>query len=131
MTAKLLEAWGYQGDAMTLPVADVETSAAYYVDKMGFEITERADGRVVLERDGLQMAINESGGDPTQDGVAFLVDDVELIHRELTERGAEKLGDLKNESRDDGDYKVFFVVAPDGLCFWLGQKLGENSQNPV
>jgi len=86
MTAKLLEAWGYQGDPMALPVADVDASAAYYVDKLGFEITERADGRVVLQRDGLKMAINENGGDPTQDGVAFLVDDIEQLHKELTGR---------------------------------------------
>ena len=122
MTAKLLEAWGYQSDAMALPVADVDTSAAYYVDHLGFEITDRAHGRVVLQRDGLQMAINENGGDPTQDGVAFLVDDVDQLHKELTERKAEELGEVKAETRDDGDYQVFFLVAPDGLCFWFGQK---------
>jgi catechol 2,3-dioxygenase-like lactoylglutathione lyase family enzyme len=122
MSAKLLEAWGYQDDTMSLPVADVEISAAYYVDKMGFQITDRADGRIVLSRDGLQMAINENGGDPTQDGVAFLVDDVDQLHAEFAGRGLEKLGDIKIESRDDGEYRAFFVVAPDGLCFWLGQK---------
>jgi catechol 2,3-dioxygenase-like lactoylglutathione lyase family enzyme len=122
MAAKLLEAWGYQGDAMALPVDDVNTSAAYYVDKLGFEITDRAEGCVVLKRAGLQMAINENGGDPTQDEVAFLVDDVNQLHKELTKRKAEKLGEIKAATRDDGDYQVFFLAAPDGLCFWFGQK---------
>ncbi len=125
-TAKLLSAWGYQGDAMALPVADVDVSAAYYVEKMGFEAVERSDNpvnRVVLERDGIRMAINENGGDPEQDGCAFRTDDVQALHAEFAANGLEKLGDFKEETHDDGKYKVFFVVAPDGLCFWFGQRL--------
>lgn len=110
---------------MALPVADVDVSAAYYVGKMGFEAIARGDEPVrgvVLERDGIRMAINENGGEPEQDGCAFRTDDVEMLHAEFAANGLEKLGDLKEEIHDDGEYKVFFVVAPDGLCFWFGQR---------
>lgn len=125
MTAKLLSAWGYQGDAMALPVADVETATPYYVENMGFSIGERGDEpvrHVVLERDGIRMAINENGGDPTQDGCAFRTDDVEALWAEFNANGLTKLGEIKEETHDDGKYQAFFVVAPDGLCFWFGEK---------
>jgi hypothetical protein len=120
MTAKLLSAWGYQGDAMALPVVDVETATVYYVEKMGFTIVDRGDEpvrHVVLERDGIRMAINENGGDPSQDGCAFRTDNLAALRVEFESDGLEKLGEVKNETHDDGTYKVFFVVAPDGLCF--------------
>src|ERR1035437_4352039 len=127
MKAKLLSAWGYQGDAMNLPVADVETAVPYYVEKMGFEVVERRDeryGRVVIERDGIRMALAENGGDPTQDGCAFEVDDVGALHSEFATNDLNKLGGLEEETRDDGlKYKVFFVIAPDRLCFWFSERI--------
>ncbi|MGH9946195.1 MAG: VOC family protein [Pyrinomonadaceae bacterium] len=127
MTAKLISAWGYQGDAMNLPVADVVVSAEYYVEKMGFAVVEKNDEpvmRVVLERDGIQMALTENGGDPTQDGCAFHTDNVVELRQEFIGNGLEKIGEIKSETHDDGsNFKVFFVVAPDGLCYWFGEKV--------
>jgi len=135
MSAKLLSAYGYQGDAMNLPVADVSASAPYYVDKMGFEVVEqdtepseppnsKAVRRIVLDRDGIRIALAENGGDPEQDGCAFHTDDVEALHEEFKSRGLEKLCDVKDETRKDGSrFRVFFVVAPDGLCFWFGPRV--------
>jgi lactoylglutathione lyase len=135
MTAKLLSAWGYQGDAMNLPVADVDAAAPYYVSKMGFEVVEQDSGpgeppgedvvkRVVLERDGVRIGLAENGGDPEQDGCAFGTNDVESLHAEFASRALEKLGELKDEVRKDGSrFTAFFVVAPDGLCFWFGEKV--------
>ena len=42
MTAKLLSAWGYQGDAMNLACVDVEAAVPYYVSMMGFAVIERS-----------------------------------------------------------------------------------------
>src|SRR5438445_10930099 len=80
--AKLLSAYGYQGDAMNLPVADVETAAPYYVRHMGFTVVEQDSGpgeppnedaikRVILERDDIRIALAENGQDPEQNGGAF------------------------------------------------------------
>ena len=134
MPAKLLSAFGYQGDEMNLPVKDIDASVPYYVEKMGFEVVEqdmapgepppsKAVRRVVLERDGIRIALAENGGDPDQDGCAFHTDDVGALHTEFKGRGLEKLGELRDEVRKDGSrFKVFFVIAPDGLCFWFGER---------
>jgi hypothetical protein len=46
MKAKLLAVFCYQGDALNLPVADSEVSAAFYASTMGFAEAERANGPV-------------------------------------------------------------------------------------
>ena len=128
MPAKFLNAWGYQGDAMRLPVANVDEASAFYVDKLGFAIASRTDQperQIVLERADVKIAINESGGDPEQDGVAFEVSDVQAVFDEFRSRGLDlDPSKIHVEKRDNGsEWRVFFVVAPDGLCFWLGEKL--------
>ena len=126
MTAKLLAAFGYQGDALNLPVADADRSAAFYVETMGFAEVERSDGparRVVVERDDVRMGLAENGRDPEQDGCAFHTDNVAALHREFAASGAGSVGEINNETRPDGTkFDVFFVIAPDGLCFWFGEK---------
>lgn len=124
--AKLLSAFGYQGDAMNLPVKDVDASLSYYIEKMGFSAGETSSSphkKVVLERDGIQMALAENGADPEQDGCAFYTDDVESLHAEFLGNALEKIGELGTETKEDGTViKRFFVIAPDGLCYWFGEK---------
>ena len=50
MKAKLLAAFGYQGDALNLPVADADGSAAFYVGTIGFVEVERGGGPVMRGR---------------------------------------------------------------------------------
>lgn len=124
MRAKLFSAWGYQGDAMNLPVASV-TAANYYVEKMGFAIVgENGEPhkKVILERDGIQLAIAENGGDPEQAGCAFHTNDVAALRNEFVANGLEKIGELTDDSQGGKKFKVFFVVAPDGLCYWFGEE---------
>ncbi len=124
--AKLLSAYGYQGDAMNLPVADVENELIFYSEKMGFSIVELQDTLVkkaILERDGVQFAIAENGGDPEQDGCAFHTDDVYALREEFLADGLTGLGKIDSKTREDGSkFKVFYVVAPDGLCYWFGER---------
>ena len=134
---RITNAWGYQGDSMNLPVKSVESAVPFYESVMGFSVESRSSEPVasaVLERDGIRMRIVENGGDPNQDGCAFQVEDVKGIHDEFVANGlspnasVSKMGgslspELKTETRDDGSkWKVFFVVAPDGLCYWFGEK---------
>ena len=127
MTATFKNAWGYQGDAMSLPVANIDASIPFYTDIMGFEVVSRDDAEsrsVVLGRAEIEMALVENGGDPEQDGCAFQVDNVEAVFDEFKSNGLANLSACELEKRDDGStWKVFFVVAPDGLCFWLGERL--------
>jgi catechol 2,3-dioxygenase-like lactoylglutathione lyase family enzyme len=86
--AKLLSAYGYQGDTMNLPVADVEAAIPFYVEKLGFTVVDQNAGpinKAVLERDGVQFAIAENGGDPEHDGCAFHTDDVHALCEEFTQ----------------------------------------------
>ena len=129
MKATYKNAWGYQGDAMDLPVRDVEESAPFYEKVFGFardgsDEASRGIKRVVLARDDVKIALAENGGDPEQDGVAFEVDNAAAAHAELKANGLEKLGEIKTEKRNDGtEWRAFFVIAPDGLCFWVGERI--------
>lgn len=123
--AKLLSVFGYQGNAMDLPVADVDGAVPFYVDMMGFTLVEERVEQVktaVLERDGIQIAIRENGGDPEQDGCGFHTDDIAALHDEFNANGCD-VGQINAENRKDGSkFKAFFAVAPDGLCYWFGEK---------
>ena len=150
MIPKFKNAWGYQGDAMNLPVANVESSLTFYENVMGFRIADRGDppqSSAILERDGVQMRLAENGGDPSQDGCAFEVENLEALHSEYAGRiglpvtspdddvagsgrggaegfaGASVSPEIKTENRADGtSWRVFFVTAPDGLCYWFGER---------
>lgn len=126
MKAKFLKVFGYQGDAMNLPVADAGTATDFYTSKMGFSVVSESQEpikRVVLERDGIRMALAENGGDPAQDGCAFHTDNINALRDEFIANGLENVGEIKDETRNGSErFKVFFVVAPDGLCYWVGER---------
>lgn len=127
MPAQLEKAFGYQGDAMSLPVASVDSAVPFYERVMKFVVVSRSESphrSVVLSRDAVRIGMAENGGDPTQDGCAFHVNDVEGLFTEFTANGLEKnVADFQIERRPDGTaWKVFYVIAPDGLCYWFGQQ---------
>ena len=119
-------AWPYQQDAMNLPVANVETAIPFYEMVMGFELVARHDAphkSAVLGRDEIQIGLAENGGDSSQDGAFFEVDDVAAAFAELKANGLEKeVADFRFDQHGDTVWKVFFVVAPDGLCYCLGER---------
>ncbi len=113
----------YQEDAMNLPVKDLAQAIPFYETIMGFQVTSRQDTphkSAILSRNDIQIGLAENGGDPTQDGCFFEVDSVEVAFNELKANG---LDQEEAEYRIDEPFKVFFVVAPDGLCYCLGQRL--------
>ena len=77
----------------------------------------------VLARDQVQIGLVENGGDPTQDGCAFHVTDLASLFAEFNANGLNKeLSEFGTESHGDAAWKVFYVVAPDGLCYWFGER---------
>jgi lactoylglutathione lyase len=126
MKAKYKNAWGYQGNNMNLPVGDLEAAIPFYETVMGFKVLSGSDSPLrsaILGRDEIQIGLAENGGDPTQDGCAFEVDSVEAAFAELKSNGLEKeLSGFDIEQQDGASWKVFYVVAPDGLCYWLGER---------
>jgi catechol 2,3-dioxygenase-like lactoylglutathione lyase family enzyme len=126
MNGTLEKAFGYQGDNMNLPVRDVAASLAFYETVLGFRVLSRSDTphlSAVLTRDQVQIGLAENGGDPTQDGCAFHVHDLESLFAQFKANGFQKeLSEFDTEQRDGAAWKVFYVVAPDGLCYLFGER---------
>jgi len=126
MKATLEKAWGYQGDCMNLPVRELAAALPFYETVLGFRILSRSDTphhSAVLARDQVQIGLAENGGDPTQEGCAFHVKDVEALFAEFKGNGLQKeLTTFDIEQHDGAQWKVFYVVASDGLCYWFGER---------
>jgi len=126
MKSEFKTVWPYQGDAMNLPVGSVDDAIPFYENVMGFQVASRSDSpqkAAVLKRDDIQIGLAENGGDPTQDGCFFEVDHVETAFAELKANGLQKeSAEFRIDQYGDKKFKVFFVVAPDGLCYCLGER---------
>ena len=114
-------AYPFQDDVLALPVEDIDRAAEWYGEKFGLREVDRHEDpvpTVILERDGARIGFAVNGGDASQDGAAILVDDIAQAREELEAKGV-SVGNWRVDERDDGKYQVFFVVAPDGLCFYF------------
>ena len=121
-------AWPYAKDALNLPVKSVDQAVPFYETVLGFNLVSRSENpkNAILGRDDIRIGLCENGGDPTQEGCFFEVDDVEAAFCELKANGLQKAETgFRIDKHGDTAWKVFFVVAPDGLCYCLGQR-----QNP-
>jgi catechol 2,3-dioxygenase-like lactoylglutathione lyase family enzyme len=122
----LQKAFGYQGDAMNLPVADVAAALPFYQRVLGFRVQSRGDAphsSAVLARDGVEIGLAQNGGDPAQDGCAFHVTHLESLLAEFKANGLEReRSDFDVEERGGARWNVLYVVAPDGLCYWFGER---------
>ena len=128
MNAVFKTAHPYAGDKMNLPVESVDAAIPFYETVMGFRVASRNDSphkSAILGRDGIQIGLAENGGDPTQEGCFFEVDNAEAAFSELKSNGLKKEeADFRIDQYGETSYKVFFVVAPDGLCYCLGERQG-------
>ena len=119
-------AWPYQEDALNLPVANVDSALSFYETVMGFQLISRHDAphkSALLSRDEIQIGLAENGGDSSQDGCFFEVDNAETAFAELQANGLQKEApEFRFDKHGDRLWKVFFVVAPDGLCYCLGER---------
>ena len=122
----LEKGFGYQGDKMNLPVPDLESALPFYEAILGFRVVSQAEKphkSAVLARDQVEIRLAENGGDPTQDGCAFHVKELEALFNEFRANGLQKeLSAFDVEEHGGVKWKVFYVVAPDGLCYWFGEQ---------
>jgi catechol 2,3-dioxygenase-like lactoylglutathione lyase family enzyme len=127
MSALFKTAHPYCDDAMNLPVEDVRAAVPFYETVMGFKLVSQSETPVrsaILGRDDIQIGLAENGGDPGNEGCFFEVDSAEAAFEELKARGLgrEDAG-FRIDRHGETSFKVFFVVAPDGLCYCLGERL--------
>ena len=126
MKAVFKTASPYLEDAMNLPVENLEAAIPFYETVMGFQLVSQKVApckSAVLGRDDIRIGLAENGGDPSQEGCFFEVDNVEAAFNELKSNGlGKKEADFRVDQYGETSYRVFFVVAPDGLCYCLGEK---------
>jgi catechol 2,3-dioxygenase-like lactoylglutathione lyase family enzyme len=124
--ATLDKAFGYQGNNLRLPVKDLAAALPFYETVLGFRVVTRSDTperSAVLARDQVQIGLSENGGDPAQDGCAFHVTGLESLFAEFKANGLQKKSSEFDVERHGGEaWRVFYVVAPDGLCYWFGER---------
>ena len=124
---KLFEgAFPYADDVLALPVEDIDQASAWYRDAFGLTEVERRDDpvpTVILERDGVRIGFAVNGGDASNDGAAIRVTDIHRARQELEGRGIE-IGNWRVDENDGQKLQVFFVIAPDGLCYYFHQPIG-------
>jgi catechol 2,3-dioxygenase-like lactoylglutathione lyase family enzyme len=123
--ARFRKAYPYRDDVLALPVTDLDAASRWYSEHFGMSEVERVDRpapTVVLERDGVRLGFAVNGGDPAQDGAAVLVVNIGAIKDELESKGA-SIGNWRVDERDGQKYQVFFVVAPDGLCYYFHEAI--------
>ena len=93
---------------------------------LGFTVQSQRDTSpktVLLVRDQVQIQLVENGGDPSQDGCAFHVTGLDALFAEFQGHGLDKPEPaIDTERRGDTAWRVFYVVAPDGLCYWFGER---------
>ena len=119
------EAFPYVDDVLALAVVDVDQAAAWYSHAFAMTEVERRTTptpQVVLEREGVRIGFAQNGGDPSQDGAAIRVSDAAQARDELESRGI-TTASWRVDERDGERFQVFFVVAPDGLCFYFHERL--------
>ncbi|MBO0723888.1 MAG: VOC family protein [Blastocatellia bacterium] len=116
----------YLDDALNLPVQNIDISIPYYEKIFGFRVLSKQDEpirSVILARDEISIGLAENGGDSSQEGCFFEVDDVEAAFAELKSNGLDQTeAGFRIDRYGDTSWKVFFVVAPDGLCYCLGER---------
>ena len=124
MKAVFKTAAPYADDALNLPVLDVDAAVPYYEKTFGFRVVSRQAAphkSVILARDDIQIGLAEYGGDPEQEGCFFEVDNVEAAFAEIKGTPPAE-SDFRIDELGDVPIRVFFVVAPDGLCYMIGER---------
>jgi catechol 2,3-dioxygenase-like lactoylglutathione lyase family enzyme len=123
--ARFKKAYPFQNDVLALPVTDVDAASHWYSQHFGMREVERTDQpvpTVILERNGTRIGFAVNGGDPSQDGAAVLVSNIDRLKDELEANGV-NIGNWRVDVRDGQKYQVFFVVAPDGLCYYFHEPI--------
>ena len=118
---QFIKTFPFQEDVLALPVTNLDQASSWYGQSFGMVEVERRHEptpTVILERDGVRIGFAINGGDATQDGAAILVSGIAGMKEELEANGV-NIGNWRIDERDGKKFQVFFVVAPDGLCYYF------------
>ena len=114
-------AYLFLDDVTTLPVKNLDETVAWYSNAFGLTEVERTSDpvpQVIMARDDAKIGFAINGNDPSQDGAAVLVREIKKVRDELESKGVD-VANWRVDERDGQQLQVFFVVAPDGLCYYF------------
>ena len=120
-----IEVSAYTGSILELPVKDISAASAWYQKHFGMKEVERGGAsvpKVIMERDGTRIGFAENGGDSSQNGAAISVKGIDDIQSEIESTGA-NIANRRVDEREGKKFNVFFVVAPDGLCYYFNEEI--------
>ena len=120
---RFISASPYQDDVLSLPVHDLSVSIPFYEKFMKFQVIRRETKPyqlAILSRDEVKIGLAENGGDPEQEGVYFTVNSVKQAFDFFSSNGLENLDDSSLSTSINEDC-MFFIVAPDRLCYCFGE----------
>jgi lactoylglutathione lyase len=106
-------------DVNALPVKDIGPAVAFYEAVMGFSVVSRDPSAAALTRDEVRIGlVRKPGHEPSEAGsVAFAVDDLDAMHHELQESGAQP-GKFGTDQWGGKQYRTFFVREDEnGYCY--------------
>lgn len=118
-------AFPYGDDIMALPVADLDAAADWYARHFAMVEVERTaepQPTVIMQRDGVRIGFSVNGGNSSQEGAGIRVSDIHAARSELESKGV-PIGNWRVDEQDGIRFQVFFVVAPDGLCYYFHQPI--------
>jgi catechol 2,3-dioxygenase-like lactoylglutathione lyase family enzyme len=119
------KAFPYGDDVLALPVADLDSAARWYAQHFAMvEVERRPEPHptVIMERDRARIGFSVNGGDSSQEGAAILVSDIHAARAELESRGVQ-IANWRIDEEEGKKLQVFFVAAPDGLCYYFHQPI--------
>lgn len=106
-------------DTNALPVKDVGPAVAFYETMLGFTAVRRDASAAALTRDGVRIGlVRKPDHEPGRAGsLAFAVDDLDAMHRELRAHGGEP-GEFGVDEWGGKRYRTFFLRENDnGYCY--------------
>jgi lactoylglutathione lyase len=106
-------------DVKALPVKEIGPAVAYYETVLGFSVVNRDPSAAALTRDNVRIGlVRKEDHQPSEAGsLAFAVDDLDAVHHELQESGAEP-GRFGTDQWGGKQYRTFFVREDEnGYCY--------------
>jgi predicted enzyme related to lactoylglutathione lyase len=106
-------------DTNALPVKDIGPAITFYEAVLGFSVVRRDASTALLMRDEIRIGLlRQEDHEPGKAGsLAFAVNDLEAMYRELQARGGNP-GEFGIDAWDGKQYRTFFLrETENGYCF--------------
>ena len=106
-------------DTNALPVKDIGPAVKFYETVLGFSVVSRDASTATVSRDRVRLGlVRRPDHEPGRAGsVAFAVDDLDAMHRELQSKGG-SVGEFGVDEWGGKRYRTFFLREDEnGYCY--------------